>query len=129
MVYVSRYKEHRLVISPATQVMMGPNKLVTVPGKAVQFKNGLYDTVDPDAIRTIEGSKDYGIHIWNHEEQTLAQAEAVLKSAQGMVAAAQARKDAAKNDLATSRQAEPVKAPQTRRGKAAEAAAQQHGLG
>lgn len=80
MIFRSKYKEHRLVITPQRQdkTNMG---IVIVPGKAVEFVNNRFETEDKEIIEFLLGHQAFGVEIF--EEKTEEQQEdELLKKAE-----------------------------------------------
>lgn len=57
--YISRYLELRLVKKSAYKKEV-EGQIVVIPGTAIQFHDGVYETDDPDEIRFMEAHKNFG---------------------------------------------------------------------
>lgn len=57
MKFLSKYRQHRIVVKPATHMIVGISR-VYVPGKDVQFNNFEYQTEDQETIDFLMSSDD-----------------------------------------------------------------------
>jgi hypothetical protein len=58
-IYISRYRELRLVTKSAYSKEVD-GRIVTYPGTAIQFRDGVFETEDPQEIKLLEGHKNFG---------------------------------------------------------------------
>ena len=61
MKFKSKYHRHRLVMRPTVFKMNEWGQREALPGREIQFDNGLFETTDPDEIRFLKASKYFGI--------------------------------------------------------------------
>jgi hypothetical protein len=57
--YISQSAELKL-INKASYTKEVEGRIVVVPGKSIQFHNGVYETKDPDEIRFLENHPNFG---------------------------------------------------------------------
>ncbi len=71
MEFKSKYKEHRLVMSPERHRVVDGNTQIE-QGKAIEFKDFIYETEDKEEIKFIKGHRTFDVKIFavkSEEEQ------------------------------------------------------------
>jgi len=68
MKFVSKYREHRIVMTPTYKKQIGINTVI-VPGKAIEFKNFEFYTKDKEEIEFLKSSSEYGSVIHSAPEK------------------------------------------------------------
>lgn len=58
-IFISRYRELRLVVKSAYSNQVD-GRIVTYPGKSIQFRDGVFETENPEEIKFLEGHKNFG---------------------------------------------------------------------
>ena len=58
--YVSKYFALKLVVEPAYTKETGGGRTVVVPGKRIEFEQGVYETSDADEIKFLDEHKNNG---------------------------------------------------------------------
>lgn len=66
MVFRSKYKELRIIITPTRKREVNGEMYMQV-GKTIEFKNNVYTTDDPEEIEMIANSKGYGYIFYSDE--------------------------------------------------------------
>lgn len=93
MKFQSKYKELRLIVEPERTELTNAGRKI-VPGKAIEFKNFLYETEDKKEIKFIKEHRMFGVNIFvmkseeEQEDELIAKAEEVKakRSGKGSVA-------------------------------------------
>ncbi len=58
--YVSKYFALKLVVEPAYTKDVGGSRTVVVPGKRIEFEQGVYETTDADEIKFLDEHENCG---------------------------------------------------------------------
>lgn len=58
--YVSKYFALKLVVEPAYTKEVGGGRTVVVPGKRIEFEQGVYETSDADEIKFLDEHQNNG---------------------------------------------------------------------
>ena len=58
-----RYKELKVTVVPTRDLLQPGGAIITVPGKMVQFNNGLLETDDPQVIKRVRSMAIFGSSI------------------------------------------------------------------
>lgn len=71
--YISKYLSLKLV-NRASYTKEVEGRVVVVPGKSIQFENGVYETTDKDEIKFLENHPNYGSVFVKVEEKDIEKA-------------------------------------------------------
>jgi hypothetical protein len=61
MRFVSKYKEHRIVLIPDRYIIDNYGRRILKKGIAAEFNNHIFETEDPEVIKLLKESQWYGV--------------------------------------------------------------------
>jgi len=65
--FISRYANHVLVMKPARKVIDEVEGITIVPGRRIQFVDGVYETDRSEEVKFIRNHRDFGVLIFEEK--------------------------------------------------------------